>query len=40
MNYLSGIDVIVDQAGVVTALPVRGDEVGWMVMYEEVDEGV
>lgn len=40
VNYLSGIAVIVDQAGVVTALPVRGDEVGWMVMYEEVDEGV
>ena len=40
VNYLSGIAVIVDQAGVVTALPVRGDEVGWMTFRDEVDEGV
>jgi hypothetical protein len=38
VNYLSGIAVIVDEAGAVTALPVRGDEVGWMVMSEEVEE--
>ena len=40
VNYLSGIAVIVDEAGVVTALPVRGDEVGWMRPIDEVDEGV
>ena len=40
VNYLSGIAVIVDEAGAVTALPVRGDKVGWMVMSEEVDEEV
>ncbi|WP_290763198.1 histidine phosphatase family protein [Fibrobacter sp. UBA4297] len=40
VNYLSGIAVIVDEAGVVTALPVRGDSVGWMIPREEVDEGV
>ena len=40
VNYLSGIAVIVDEAGVVTALPVRGDEVGWMRPRDEVDEGV
>jgi Phosphoglycerate mutase family. len=28
VNYLSGIAVIVDEAGAVTALPVRGDSVG------------
>ena len=39
VNYLSGIAVIVDEAGAVTVLPVRGDEVGWMVPSEEVDEG-
>ena len=38
VNYLSGIAVIVDEAGAVTALPVRGDEVGWMVPRDEVDE--
>ena len=38
VNYLSGIAVIVDEAGVVTALPVRGDTVGWMVPRDEVDE--
>lgn len=40
VNYLSGIAVIVDEAGAVTALPVRGDEVGWMIPRDEVDEGV
>ncbi len=40
VNYLSGIAVIVDESGSVTALPVRGDEVGWMVIRDEVDEGV
>ena len=40
VNYVSGIAVIVDEAGVVTALPVRGDEVGWMRPRDEVDEGV
>ena len=40
VNYLSGIAVIVDEAGVVTALPVRGDEVGWMRPRDEVNEGV
>ena len=40
VNYLSGIAVIVDEAGAVTALPVRGDEVGWMVPRDEVDESV
>lgn len=40
VNYLSGIAVIVDEAGVITALPVRGDEVGWMIPKDEVDEGV
>ena len=40
VNYLSGIAVIVDEAGAVTALPVRGDEVGWMIPSEEVDETV
>lgn len=40
VNYLSGIAVIVDEAGAVTVLPVRGDAVGWMVPSEEVDEGV
>lgn len=38
VNYLSGIAVIVDEAGAVTALPVRGDEVGWMIPRDEVDE--
>ena len=40
VNYLSGIAVIVDEAGAVTALPVRGDEVGWMIPKDEVDESV
>ena len=40
VNYLSGIAVIVDEAGAVTALPVRGDTVGWMIPSEEVDESV
>ena len=40
VNYLSGIAVIVDEAGAVTALPVRGDEVGWMIPRDEVDESV
>lgn len=40
VNYLSGIAVIVDEAGAVTALPVRGDAVGWMIPSQEVDEGV
>ena len=40
VNYISGIAVIVDEAGVVTALPVRGADVGWMSPREEVDEGV
>lgn len=40
VNYLSGIAVIVDEAGAVTTLPVRGDSVGWMVPREEVDESV
>jgi len=40
VNYLSGIAVIVDEAGVVTALPVRGADVGWMRPRDEVDEGV
>ena len=39
VNYLSGIAVIVDEAGTVTVLPVRGDEVGWMIPRDEVDEG-
>ncbi|MBR6379523.1 MAG: histidine phosphatase family protein [Fibrobacter sp.] len=39
VNYLSGIAVIVDEAGAVTVLPVRGDEVGWMIPRDEVDEG-
>lgn len=38
VNYLSGIAVIVDEAGAVTALPVRGDEVGWMMPRNEVVE--
>lgn len=38
VNYLSGIAVIVDENGVVTVLPVRGDEVGWMVPRDEVNE--
>ena len=40
VNYLSGIAVIVDETGAVTALPVRGDEVGWMIPKDEVDESV
>ena len=40
INYLSGIAVISDESGSVTLLPVRGDEVGWMVIRDEVDEGV
>jgi broad specificity phosphatase PhoE len=40
INYLSGIAVIVDEAGAVTVLPVRGDDVGWMIPRDEVDEGV
>lgn len=40
VNYLSGIAVIVDEAGLVTVLPVRGDEVGWMIPSEEIDETV
>ena len=40
VNYLSGIAVIVDEAGAVTVLPVRGDEVGRMVPKDEVDESV
>ena len=39
VNYLSGIAVIVDENGVVTVLPVRGDEFGWMVPRDEVNEG-
>ena len=39
VNYLSGIAVIVDEKGVVTVLPVRGDDVGWMVPRDEVNEG-
>jgi hypothetical protein len=39
VNYLSGIAVIVDETGTVTVLPVRGDEYGWMVPRDEVDEG-
>ena len=39
VNYLSGIAVIVDETGAVTVLPVRGDEYGWMVPRDEVDEG-
>lgn len=38
VNYLSGIAVIVDEAGAVTALPVRGDKVGWMVPRDEIIE--
>lgn len=38
VNYLSGIAVIVDEAGAITALPVRGDEVGWMIPSNEVIE--
>lgn len=38
VNYLSGIAVIVDEAGAVTALPVRGDEVGWMIPKDEIVE--
>lgn len=38
VNYLSGIAVIVDEAGAVTVLPVRGDQVGWMIPSEEIDE--
>jgi len=40
INYLSGIAVIVDESGSVTVLPVRGDEVGWMIIKDEVDEEV
>jgi broad specificity phosphatase PhoE len=40
VNYLSGIAVIVDEAGAVTALPVRGDSVGWMRPADEVEEKV
>ena len=40
VNYLSGIAVIVDEAGAVTVLPVRGDSVGWMRPIDEVDEVV
>jgi len=40
VNYLSGIAVIVDEAGAVTALPVRGDSVGWMLPADEVVETV
>jgi len=40
VNYLSGIAVIVDEAGAVTALPVRGDSVGWMRPADEVEETV
>jgi hypothetical protein len=40
INYLSGIAVIVDESGSVTVLPVRGDEVGWMIIRDEVDEEV
>jgi broad specificity phosphatase PhoE len=38
VNYLSGIAVIVDEAGAVTVLPVRGDSVGWMIPNDEVNE--
>ena len=38
VNYLSGIAVIVDEAGGVTALAVRGDDVGWMVPSDEIIE--
>ena len=38
VNYLSGIAVIVDEAGGVTALAVRGDDIGWMVPSEEIIE--
>ena len=40
VNYLSGIAVIIDEAGAVTVLPVRGAEVGWMVIRDEIDESV
>lgn len=38
VNYLSGIAVIVDEVGAVTVLPVRGDEVGWMIPRDEIIE--
>ena len=38
VNYLSGIAVIIDEAGAVTVLPVRGDSFGWMIPRDEVDE--
>ena len=38
VNYLSGIAVIVDEAGGVTALAVRGADVGWMVPSDEIIE--
>lgn len=40
VNYLSGIAVILDEAGSVTVLPVRGADVGWMVIRDEIDESV
>ena len=38
VNYLSGIVVIVDEQNKITALPVKGDSVGWMIPSQEVKE--
>lgn len=38
VNYLSGIAVIVDSQNKITALPVKGDSVGWMIPAQEVKE--
>lgn len=38
VNYLSGIVVIVDEQDKITALPVKGDTVGWMIPSQEVKE--
>lgn len=37
VNYLSGIAVVVDAAGAVTVLPVKGDSVGWMIPSQEIE---
>lgn len=37
-NYLSGVAVILDEKGIVTVLPAKGAEYGWMIPAEEIDE--
>jgi len=37
-NYLSGAAIIVDEKGLITVLPTKGDTNGWMIPSQEIDE--